>query len=282
MSPLDPLIARQAKAWLEREIGLGLDVVPRAPAGPRARAGDALQSPVTRAPSPAEAPSRAAEAPLPGEAASFVAASSPSPGSSLSEVLVEPAIREASSLPALREVLGDCRRCKLCRGRTNIVFGVGNPSASLMFVGEGPGEDEDRLGEPFVGKAGALLDSIITNAMGLSRSDVYIANVVKCRPPNNRDPEPDEIVACEPFLRRQVELVSPQVIVSLGKFATQALLGDRTPISKRRGRWHEFNGVPLMPTFHPAYLLRNPADKRLVWEDIKLVMARLGLVRPSR
>lgn len=201
---------------------------------------------------------------------------------------MEPAIRGAASLEELREVLGDCRRCKLCDGRKNIVFGVGDPAADVMFVGEGPGEDEDLQGEPFVGKAGALLDRIISGGMGLRRDAVYIANVVKCRPPGNRNPEPDEIVACEPFLRRQIELVAPKVVVSLGAFATRALLRDRTPISQRRGRWHQLDGIAgvnpiaLMPTFHPAYLLRTPGDKRLVWEDIKLVMARLGLEVPRR
>lgn len=247
---------REVKAWLERESALGLEAVPRSVAPQPA--------PVRVAPPAATAPP---------------AVASPV---TLPDVLVEPGIREAVTLEELRTVLGDCQRCKLAKCRTNIVFGIGNPRARLMFVGEGPGEDEDRQGEPFVGKAGELLDSIITNGMGLSRGDVYIANVVKCRPPNNRNPEPDEIVACEPFLLRQVEIVQPEVIVSLGNFATQALLRDRTAISRRRGRWHEVNGRPLMPTFHPAYLLRNPSDKRLVWEDIKLVMERLGLPLPSR
>lgn len=246
--------SKQVRAWLEREIALGLDVVPRLDA----RAERVRPS-------------------VPAPAATAAAGSS-----GLHELLVEPEIRTAATLEELRTVLGDCRRCKLCTGRANIVFGVGNPSARLMFVGEGPGEEEDRLGKPFVGKAGALLDSIITNGMGLTRDDVYIANVVKCQPPNNRDPEPDEIVACEPFLRRQIELVRPEVLVSLGNFATRALLRDRTPISQRRGTWQEFAGIALMPTFHPAYLLRTPSDKRLVWEDIKLVMARLGLPMPKR
>ena len=201
----------------------------------------------------------------------------------LPESLVESAVRSADSLGVLREVIGDCTRCKLCKGRTNVVFGVGNPTADLMFVGEGPGEDEDRQGLPFVGRAGALLTDIITKGMGLRREDVYIANVVKCRPANNRNPEPDEIVACEPFLHRQIALIRPRVIVTLGKFASQVLLRSRTPISQLRGQWHDYQGVPLMATFHPAYLLRNPSDKRLVWEDIKQVMAHLNLpVRATR
>ncbi|MGH7899353.1 MAG: uracil-DNA glycosylase [Candidatus Binatia bacterium] len=184
-------------------------------------------------------------------------------------------------LSTVRDEIGDCRRCKLCERRTNIVFGVGNPNAEVMFVGEGPGEDEDLKGEPFVGRAGQLLTEIITKGMGLERSDVYIANVVKCRPPGNRNPEPDEIAACQPFLMRQIDAVSPKVIVALGKFAAQTLLGTATPISKLRGRWFTFRGRKLMPTFHPSYLLRTPSDKRLAWEDIKLVMQELGLPVPE-
>jgi len=185
----------------------------------------------------------------------------------------------ATTLEELRAGIGDCRRCKLSGGRTQVVFGVGNPRARLVFVGEGPGRDEDLRGEPFVGRAGALLTDIIEKGMKLRRSDVYICNVVKCRPPDNRNPEPDEVAACSPFLERQIALVEPEVIVALGKFAAQTLLTTSTPITKLRGRWHEYLGVPLMPTFHPAYLLRNPGDKRLVWEDIQQVMARLGLAR---
>lgn len=184
-------------------------------------------------------------------------------------------------LRAIREDIGDCRRCKLCERRTHVVFGVGDPHAELMFVGEGPGEDEDRKGEPFVGRAGQLLTDIITRGMGLERKDVYIANVVKCRPPGNRNPEPAEIAACQPFLFRQIEAVSPKVVVALGKFAAQTLLETATPISKLRGRWFPFRGRRLMPTFHPSYLLRNPADKKLVWEDVKLVMAELRLPLPK-
>ena len=182
---------------------------------------------------------------------------------------------QAGSLEELRAEIGDCRRCKLCSGRTNIVFGVGNPQAKLMFVGEGPGRDEDLQGEPFVGRAGQLLTDIITKGMGLKREDVYICNVVKCRPPENRNPEPDEVAACEPFLKKQIGLVRPDVIVGLGKFAVQTLLQSKAPISKLRGNWHSYQGIKLMPTFHPAYLLRNPGDKKLVWEDIKKVIKEL-------
>lgn len=278
------------RAWLEREVALGLDMVPRpttpfasAPAAAAARPDPPATAQGGVRPAPATDVERTAATPPAVPVVPRAVAAPPSPtGSALSDVLVEPGVRAAATLEELRDVLGDCRRCKLCRGRTNIVFGVGNPRARLMFVGEGPGEEEDLRGEPFVGAAGALLTDIITKGMGLARSDVYIANVVKCRPPNNRDPEPDEIVACEPFLKRQVELVRPEVIVSLGRFATQALLGDRTAISRRRGRWHEFAGIALMPTFHPSYLLRNPVDKRLVWQDIQLVMERLDLPLPPK
>ena len=190
------------------------------------------------------------------------------------ELFAEPLT--AQSLDELRTVIGDCRRCKLCAGRTNIVYGVGNPDARLMFVGEGPGRDEDLQGEPFVGRAGQLLNDIITKGMGLRREDVYIANVVKCRPPDNRNPEPDEVAACEPFLKKQIDLVQPEIIVGLGKFAVQTLLQSKVPITKLRGTWHRYHGIKLMPTFHPAYLLRNPADKKLVWEDIKKVIKELS------
>lgn len=181
----------------------------------------------------------------------------------------------ASSLEDLRAAIGDCRRCKLWPGRTHLVFGVGNPRASVMFIGEGPGRDEDLQGEPFVGRAGQLLTDIIVKGMGLRREDVYIANVIKCRPPENRNPEPDEVEACEPFLLKQIELIRPRVIVALGKFAVQTLLKSKVPITRLRGVWHEFNGIKIMPTLHPAYLLRNPGDKKVVWQDIKKVIQEL-------
>jgi uracil-DNA glycosylase len=184
-------------------------------------------------------------------------------------------VLQSRSLAELRAAIGDCQRCKLCAGRTHIVFGVGNPQAKLIFVGEGPGRDEDLQGEPFVGRAGQLLTDIITKGMGMRREDVYIANVVKCRPPENRNPEPDEVAACEPFLKKQIDLIRPEIIVALGKFAVQTLLQNKVPISKLRGNWHSYHGIKLMPTFHPAYLLRNPADKKLVWEDIKKVLSEI-------
>ena len=182
---------------------------------------------------------------------------------------------EAKTLEELRAAIGDCRRCKLWQGRTHLVFGVGNPKARLMFIGEGPGRDEDLQGEPFVGRAGQLLTDIITKGMGLKREDVYIANVVKCRPPENRNPEPDEVASCEPFLKKQIDLVRPEIIIALGKFAVQTLLQSKVPITKVRGNWYTYHGIKLMPTFHPAYLLRNPGDKKLVWEDIKKVIKEM-------
>ncbi|HEV7240384.1 MAG TPA: uracil-DNA glycosylase [Thermoanaerobaculia bacterium] len=181
-----------------------------------------------------------------------------------------------SEFEALRaEALG-CTKCRLAGTRRNVVFGVGDPNADLMFVGEAPGHDEDVKGEPFVGRAGQLLTDII-KAMKLSREQVYIANVIKCRPPENRNPEPDELDACRPFIRRQVELIQPKVIVTLGRFGLQSLTGKGYAISSVRGQWLDYNGIKLMPTYHPAYLLRTPAAKKDVWADMKKVMAELGI-----
>jgi len=174
------------------------------------------------------------------------------------------------SLEAVRENLGDCQRCKLHEHRRTIVFGEGNPRAKLVFVGEGPGAEEDATGRPFVGRAGQLLDKIIA-AIGLKREDVYIANIVKCRPPGNRTPERDEVETCEPFLFRQIACIKPLVIVALGSPAFQCLLRTREPITRARGQWRDLNGIRLMPTFHPAFLLRSPDKKREVWEDMKKV-----------
>lgn len=174
-------------------------------------------------------------------------------------------------LDQLRELIGDCTRCRLSEGRTNLVFGVGNPDADLMFIGEGPGRDEDLQGEPFVGRAGQLLTRII-EAMGYKRKDVFIANIVKCRPPQNRNPAPDEAATCIPFLIGQIEIIQPKVIVCLGSVAAQFLLQTEQKITSLRGNFHEWNGVPVMPTYHPAFLLRNPNMKKPVWEDMQKVM----------
>jgi uracil-DNA glycosylase family 4 len=229
---------------------------------------------------PITSPANVAAAPSPYVAAPTTDASkTPAP----TELTYKyPGLEKTADLAALREFIGECARCKLAPMRTNLVFGVGNPQADLMFVGEAPGADEDLRGEPFVGRAGQLLTDIIERGMGMTRAEVYICNVIKCRPPENRNPEADEVAACEPFLFRQIDLVRPSVIVGLGTFAVQAVLKIKTPISKLRGNWHEVRGIKMMPTFHPAYLLRNPSDKRLVWSDIQQVMKALGRPIPDR
>ena len=196
-------------------------------------------------------------------------------GGGLGEEAPAAKVPAAEGLRALREWIGDCQRCKLAGGRKTIVFGQGNPEARLMFIGEGPGAEEDEQGLAFVGKAGQLLTRII-EAIGLRREDVFIANVIKCRPPGNRNPEPDEILSCQPFLERQIEVIRPKVIVALGKFAGQWLLKTAEPISRLRGRLGQYNGIKVMPTYHPAYLLRNQGGKREVWEDMKVVRALLN------
>jgi DNA polymerase len=234
-------------------------------------------------PAPVVAPAPVAQKAPVAAAKPAPAAARPSAPSVETAMPVEAPPRAAGglTLPQVREELGDCTRCKLHPQRKNIVFGVGNPEASLVFVGEAPGAEEDKQGEPFVGAAGQLLDKMIL-AMGLSRQEVYICNILKCRPPGNRNPEPDEIEQCEPFLKKQLAAIRPRMIVCLGKFAAQCLLRSDAPISRLRGQWKSYEGIPLMPTFHPAYLLRNPSSKREVWADLQLVMAemdRLGLKR---
>ena len=182
---------------------------------------------------------------------------------------------KAEALERLRHSLGDCQRCKLAHGRTNIVFGEGNPAAEIMFIGEGPGRDEDAQGRPFVGEAGKLLTSLI-NKMGFERDEVYIGNNIKCRPKNNRDPEEDEIASCLPFIKCQAQIIRPKAIMALGRISAHTLLGINTPISKLRGRFAEFEGIPVMPTFHPAYLLRNRKEKDKVWADALQVLKKLG------
>jgi len=180
------------------------------------------------------------------------------------------------TLEELGQIASTCTKCRLAGGRTQVVFGVGNPNADLMFVGEAPGRDEDLQGEPFVGRAGQLLTDII-KAMKLTRDDVYIANVIKCRPPENRNPEPDELDACRPYIRRQIALIKPRVIVTLGRFALQSMMERGYSITAARGNWLEYDGIKVMPTYHPAYLLRTPAAKKDVWLDMKKVMAELGI-----
>jgi len=186
----------------------------------------------------------------------------------------ETQVNEKPTLDDIRAELGDCQRCALHATRRNLVFGEGSPQAELVFVGEAPGADEDQQGRPFVGRAGQLLTKII-EAMGLKREQVYICNILKCRPPGNRNPLAEEILACEPFLIRQLEAIGPQVICALGTFAARTLLKTEAPITVLRGRFHDYHGIPLMPTYHPAYLLRNPSAKKQVWEDVQQIMTRL-------
>lgn len=225
---------------------------------------------VTAIEMPAAAPAQAAGASAPP-------AAKPTPLTTAARE--KPAMPESDTLAVVREELGNCTRCKLHKSRTNIVFGEGDPNAALVFVGEGPGQEEDQQGRPFVGAAGQLLTDIIVKGMQLKREDVYICNIVKCRPPDNRNPEPDEIEACEPFLIKQLQAIKPKVIVALGNVAAKTLLKTTEGITKLRGAWKTYQGIPLMPTFHPAYLLRNPKDKALVWRDIQLVMAELGKIK---
>jgi DNA polymerase len=184
---------------------------------------------------------------------------------------------EGRRLEAVREELGECTRCPLSRGRQSIVFGEGNPCADILFVGEAPGSEEDRTGRPFVGRAGQLLSDIIKKGMGLSRSEVYIGNILKCRPPSNRTPQAEEVEVCLPFLKKQIAAIQPRVIVSLGRPAAQALLEVSKPMHQLRGTWQAYEGIPLMPTYHPAYVLRNytPPIRRQVWEDVQEVMRLL-------
>jgi uracil-DNA glycosylase family 4 len=186
-----------------------------------------------------------------------------------------------AALKAIRADIGECTRCRLHKGRTNLVFGVGNPNTELMFVGEGPGADEDAQGEPFVGRAGQLLNNMIS-AMGLKREDVYIANVVKCRPPGNRTPEKDECDICSPFLLRQIEVIQPKVVVALGAVAAKNLLAVNDSMANLRGRWYDFRGSRLAVTYHPAYLLRDPRQKKEAWKDLQMVMKYLGLTPPAK
>lgn len=187
---------------------------------------------------------------------------------------------DCADVHAFRAIMEDCNKCKLSKGRTQIVYGEGNPKSRIVFVGEAPGEQEDESGHPFVGRSGQLLEKMI-NAMGFRREDVFICNVVKCRPPENRNPESDEIESCKPYLFRQLDLIKPEVVVALGKFASQTLLETETPITELRGKIHPFRNTKLIPTFHPAYLLRSPSSKKIAWEDLKLAVKELGLEVPA-
>jgi len=216
----------------------------------------------------------------------LAAARAPLPTRSIPELkdtdLNMPTSDPAATLRLIREDIGDCTRCRLHKqGRKQIVFGVGNPRADLMFIGEAPGADEDEKGEPFVGRAGQLLTNMI-KAMGVGREDVYIANIIKCRPPGNRTPERDECETCSPFLLRQIEALGPKAIVALGAVAAKTLLAINAPMSELRGRWYDFRGTKLAVTYHPAFLLRDPRQKKETWKDLQMVMKELGLKAPER
>ncbi|MGH9698419.1 MAG: uracil-DNA glycosylase [Candidatus Acidiferrales bacterium] len=281
---MDPSSRARVEAWLRYgdEIGLGPYYVDRASLPHATAPRDAR--PVAENPSPARSMAAApAQTPQP---ASLFSAAPNSPAKTIPILggasLFESAERvEGDTLDRARQDLGECTRCKLHKSRTKIVFGVGNSRAELVFIGEGPGRDEDLQGEPFVGRAGKLLTQMI-EAMSLRREDVYICNVVKCRPPENRLPENDEIAACSPFLLRQLDVIRPKVIVCLGACASQTLLQTTQGISRFRGEWFDFRGSKLIATYHPAYLLRNPAAKADVWKDLQKVMAVLGLQARKR
>jgi uracil-DNA glycosylase family 4 len=286
----------RAEAWLRYAEDLGLgpyyrdraasqptaadasEAVPGAPPFPEGRVGTPLEISAAANPSSAiqaAVPRRAPEPPPPSKSAPAFVPTVAAP--SLFEEKIE-----NDSLERIRADIGpNCTRCKLHKGRTKIVFGVGNPKAELVFVGEGPGRDEDAQGEPFVGRAGKLLTQMI-EAMGLRRQDVYICNVVKCRPPENRLPEKDEIATCSPYLLRQLGVIQPKVICCLGSCSAQTMLQTTEGISRFRGQWFDFRGSKLIATYHPAYLLRNPAAKGEVWKDLQKVMAVLGLEPPKK
>ena len=264
-----------------REMGVTLWLPPQTDAMPLPEA--AMPEPVpseVTAPVPAQAPV-ASPAPAPVRMSRPVAAPAEANSPSAPRPLAaRPSGVAAMDWPALREAVAGCEACGLCRSRRNTVFGVGHEQAQWMIIGEAPGEQEDRQGEPFVGKAGQLLDNML-RAVGLTRDEavpeqqVYIANVLKCRPPMNRNPEPQEVAQCEPFLKRQVELVAPKLILAMGRFAVQSILQTGEPIGRLRGRVHAYQGVPVVVTYHPAYLLRNPADKARSWDDLCLARAVL-------
>ncbi len=259
-------LTRQARAWVEWLRDSGVDE--------HACEGDLLAS--LDAPQPRKRPAAPARAPQ--------GARAPEPITPRAALPDRPATAEArqARLTVLADEVAQCTKCRLHEGRTQTVFSRGNPETELMFVGEGPGFEEDRQGLPFVGPAGQLLDKMIA-AMGYARDEVYICNAVKCRPPNNRKPEPDEVAACKPYLDEQLALVDPKMIVSLGATGVQALLGTTLGITRLRGTWKTVKGrYPLMPTFHPAYLLRQPEKKREVWNDLQEVMRRMGKAPPPK
>jgi DNA polymerase len=280
--------ARDLRGWLElcRDLGVGELDLPRGADLGAALRRQAAPEPVPGEPAAPDAPKRGSK----GKGRAAAAAASPVPAGATQASLLDPSgapPTRFSDLPAgaeglrlLQEELGECTRCRLHEGRTKIVFGVGNPDPDILFIGEGPGRDEDLQGEPFVGRAGKKLDEMIAG-MGLRRADVYIANVVKCRPPGNREPQQDEAETCWPFLEGQIEALDPKVIVALGLPAARRLLGTTAPMARLRSRFWAYRGRPVMPTYHPAYILRNPPQKTRVAYDLALVMQHLGMRLPG-
>ncbi len=274
-------LARQARAWVEWVADSGVDELPRATEAPSAARQPVVEQPPVTAPSEDASPATqppVAVAPRPPKQARAVTPKPAAPRRAAPSIDVPdtPAAR-AARLAELADEVSGCTKCGLHETRQNTVFGRGSPAAKLVFVSEGPGANEDAQGVPFVGKAGQLLDRMIA-AMGYQRDEVYICNVVKCRPPRNRKPEPDEMAACLPYLHEQLALLEPQVIVCLGATGVEGLLGSSMGITRMRGTWKLYRGrIPLMPTFHPAYLLRQPEKKREVWDDLQQVMKRLGM-----
>ncbi|MFY8118634.1 MAG: uracil-DNA glycosylase [Roseateles sp.] len=271
------LEAMGLKVWRAPEPAAAVSASSAVPAETAVMERPALAAVPVPVPVPAPRPPVAVPAPAPRAVAELLA-----PGEGLPQRAPRPGLERIAAMdwPQLREAVADCRACKLCEGRKNTVFGVGHERAHWMIVGEAPGQQEDEQGEPFVGQAGKLLDSML-RSLGLSRAEgpperqVFIANTLKCRPPGNRNPEPEELAQCEPFLQRQIALVQPRIILAMGRFAVQSLLRSNEPIGRLRGRVHEYQGVPLVVTYHPAYLLRNLVDKARAWEDLCLAQDTL-------
>jgi uracil-DNA glycosylase family 4 len=268
---------REVRQRLESLRRAGLDRIPEPPPLPSREPAVLEPEIAAEPPPPSEPPRRAHAVPAP-----VIPAASLFGEMEMADPPVPPSERPAQ-LAALAAEVAICRRCPaLAASRTQTVFGTGSPTARLMFIGEAPGAEEDRLGEPFVGRAGVLLTDMITKGMGLQRSEVYIANILKSRPPENRDPEPVEIANCLPYLERQVAIIRPEYLCLLGRIASQTLMETALPMSRLRGKWHRYRGIPTIVTYHPAYLLRNPAAKKDAWEDLKMLMQAMGLKPPGR
>ena len=281
-------LTREVRQRLESLRRAGLQHIPACPvvvSTPRIVTARLVESPTPSEPArivePPKAPTPKPAVPVAPRPAALPAASLF--GKDEAESPVVPAMERPALLEALRVEVAGCTRCAvLAASRTQTVFGVGSPNARLMFIGEAPGADEDRTGEPFVGKAGQLLNDMITKGMGLARADVYIANVLKSRPPNNRDPLPDEVANCLPYLERQIAIVRPEYLCILGKVAASTLLETALPLSRLRGRWHRFRGIATVVTYHPAFLLRTPASKKEAWDDLQMLMKAMGITPPGR